>query len=149
MWAGAVTSYTVNKRVTTARMLSGRFRCGSLLRHFNPDISGICELCGKELEDIPHIILPRCPNLLSQADILRRYAENTLATCPTAFQLFSDIVVKGKDDYLKVQFFVDPSVIPAVIAAAQVNKHIMEAILTVTTTWCYSMNRTRCKLLGI
>ena len=149
MWAGAVTSYTVNKRVTTARMLSGRFRCGSLLRHFNPDISGICELCGKELEDIPHIILPRCPHLLSQADILRRYAENTLATCPTAFQLFSDIVVKGKDDYLKVQFFVDPSVIPAVIAAAQVNKHIMEAILTVTTTWCYSMNRTRCKLLGI
>ena len=59
-------------------ILSGRFRCGSLLRHFDPHISGICELCGQELENLPNIILPRCPHLLDRADILLRYAQDTL-----------------------------------------------------------------------
>ena len=34
MWTWATTPYRVNKCVTVSRMISGRFRAGSLLRHF-------------------------------------------------------------------------------------------------------------------
>ena len=43
---GTVTNcYDVNKMVIKLRMLSGRYRVGSLLRHFIPLHSGLCELC--------------------------------------------------------------------------------------------------------
>ena len=143
-----VTSYEVNKCITVARMLSGRFRCGSLLRHFYPNkISGLCELCELEIEDIPHIILPKCPRLYEQSKILLTFAEETLADCPIATKIFSDIFVMGKDDKTKVQFMLDPTVIPQVIRATQMNANLLPRILKITTTWCYSLNRTRRNLL--
>ena len=148
MYLHAVTSYQVNKCVTVARMLSGRFRCGSLLRHFYPQkVSGVCELCTLEIEDIPHIILPKCPLLYDKAESLLKFAQDTLSVCPSATNIFSNIFTHGKDDYLKVQFMLDPTVIPEVIRAAQINTNIIQIILRVTTTWSYSLNKTRKKLL--
>ena len=129
-------------------MLSGRFHCGSLLRHFYPQkVSGVCELCTLEIEDIPHIILPKCPLLYDKAESLLKFAQDTLSVCPSATNIFSNIFTHGKDDYLKVQFMLDPTVIPEVIRAAQINTNIIQIILRVTTTWCYSFNKTRKKLL--
>ena len=45
----AAHSYDVNKMVIQLCMLSCRYHLGSLLRHFYPERSGICELCGDEL----------------------------------------------------------------------------------------------------
>ena len=56
--------------------------------------------------------------------------------------------MNSEDDQLKVQFFLDPTVIPAVIAATQTEPEIIPLILSATTTWCYSLNRERIKLLG-
>ena len=137
MYTHAVTSYQVNKCITVARMLSGRFRCGSLLRHFYPQkVSGICELCSLEIEDIPHIVLPKCPLLFEKAASLMKFAQDTLSVCPSAAKIFSDIFIHGKDDNLKVQFMLDPSVIPEVIRAAQINNNSIQIILRVTTSWC-------------
>ena len=144
MYTHAVTSYQVNKCITVARMLSGRFRCGSLLRHFYPEkVSGICELCTLEIEDLPHIILPKCPPLYEKAESLLNFAQDTLSVCPSATKIF----IHGKDDHLKVQFMLDPTVIPVVIRAAQANNDIIPTILKITTTWCYSLNKTRKNLL--
>ena len=148
MWSTAVSSYHVNKCVVVARMLSGRFRCGSLLRHFSPHISGLCELCGEELEDLPHILLPRCPQLRDRSDVLLRFARETLSSSPLACQLFQRIT-ESKDDNKFVQFVLDPSAVPEIITAAQTDPDILPLLFSVTTTWCYSLNRTRTKLLGI
>ena len=49
------------------RMLGGRYRVGTLLKHFSPGYSGVCELCGTEVEDLVHLLLPRCPLLVEYA----------------------------------------------------------------------------------
>ena len=148
MYTYAVTSYQVNKIVTVSRLLSGRFRSGSLVRHFYPDkVSGICELCHQELEDIPHIILPRCAELKPKAQQLLNYAQDSLTICATAAELFDNIFMQCEDDTLKVQFMLDPSVIPEVIAAAQQDSNILAVLYRITTTWCHSLVRTRSKLL--
>ena len=66
MWSVATDSYSVNKIIVVARMLSVRFRCGSLVRHFSASETGLCKLCGTETEDIEHILIPRCPALLGR-----------------------------------------------------------------------------------
>ena len=80
----AQTSFSVNKCVTVCRMLSGRFRCASLLRHFSQHISGLCELCKAEIEDLAHILVPRCIHLLDQADSLLKFAHEKLISCALA-----------------------------------------------------------------
>ena len=148
MWRMAVTSYKVNKCVTVSRMLSGRFRCGSLLRHFHPHISGICELCGLEQEDLAHIVVPRCPELRDRAHHLFRFARETLQSSEKASTIL-ETTLSSKDDNRIVQLFLDPSVIPEVIAAEQTEPGTLNIILNITTTWCYALNKTRMKLLGI
>ena len=51
-------AYDVNKMIVQLRMLSGRYRVGTLLKHFSPANSGLCELCNQEVEDLPHLLLP-------------------------------------------------------------------------------------------
>ena len=144
----ATDTYKVNKCTTVLRLLSGRFRCGSLTRHFYPNITtGICELCGTEVEDIPHIILPNCTALKDRAESLLIFARNTLEMSQTASTILRN-VLNSEDDILKTQFFLDPTVLPDVISANQQDSSILNLILSVTTTWCYSLTRHRNKLLG-
>ena len=148
MLTWATDSYKVNKCITVSRLLSGRFQCGSLVRHFYPHVTtGLCELCGTEVEDIPHIILPKCTALKSRAESLLIFANNTLAISLRASEILRTIL-HCEDDILKVQFFLDPTVVPDVISAIQEDKSILNLILGVTTTWCYSLTRQRNKLLG-
>ena len=52
--------FEVNKAVTQARMLSGRFRTQELCKYFSPKTSGLCLICPPELqtnEDIEHILV--------------------------------------------------------------------------------------------
>ena len=129
-------------------MLSGKFRCWSLLRHFYQHVTGLCELCGREVEDLPHILLPQYPLLKDRADLLKRFARDTLSENKTASEIFFAIF-DDEDDNAKMQILLDPSTIPIIIAATQIDEDVLQQILKVTTTWCYSMNRTRVKLLGI
>ena len=147
MWSFATTSYKVNKCVTVSRMLSGRFHCGNLLRHMYPSVSGVCELCGKECEDLLHIVLPRCPFLKARAENLLEYARATLLQSKTATDIFFN-TFKSKDDKAIVQMLLDPSVVPEIIAATQKEAQVLQLIMSVTTTWCYTLNRARIKLLG-
>ena len=147
MWSSAATSYHVNKCVVTARMLSGRYRCGSLLRHFSPACSGLCELCGEEQEDLAHILLPRCSLLQERKEFLVQFARDRLAIFPSAITIFERRLLSPETDNF-LQFLLDPSAVPEMIIATQSQPEILSSVFRVTTTWCYAMHRTRLKLLG-
>ena len=57
--------------------------------------------------------------------------------------------MSSKDDLVKVQFVLDPSVMHEVIAAEQKIPGTLKLLLSVTSTWCYSLNKLRTKLLRI
>ena len=71
-------SYDINKMIVQLRMLSGRYRVGSLQRHFSHEHSGFCELCGLEVEDIIHLLVPRCPFLQERKVLLIEYAASSI-----------------------------------------------------------------------
>ena len=56
--------------VVQLRLLSGRARLGSLVKHFSPANDGLCELCQEEEEDISHFLMTRCPMLKERANLL-------------------------------------------------------------------------------
>jgi hypothetical protein len=137
-------SYDTNKMIIQLRMLSGRYRVGSLLKHFSTGHTGICELCGSEEEDLSHILVPRCPLLHERRNLLLEYSRTVLQQSSTCSTIFEDIL--PTDNF--VQFILDCSVLPVVIHAAQHDKTILPLLFKISRTWCYSMHRTRLKLLG-
>ena len=146
MWSAAMDSYSANKIIIVARMLSGRFRCGSLIRHFSPTETGVCKLCEMETEDIEHILLPRCPALLCRRPQLLQYARDRLETSPRCLKIFEKAISDPKFTNT-VQFLLDPSVHPEVILANQDDESSYPLILKITSTWCYSLYRLCAKLL--
>ena len=74
--------------------------------------------------------MPKCTALKSRAKSLLVFANNTLAISPRASEILRTIV-QCEDDILKVQFFLDPTVIPDVISAIQEDKSILNLILGV------------------
>ena len=140
-------SYDVNKMVIQLRMLSGRYRVGSLLRHFSPSHSGLCELCGLEIEDLSHLLIPRCPSLQERRVLLLEYSRTVLSGSTVCSTILENILT-AEDEELFVQFLLDCSVLPPVISAAQLDKEVLPLLFKITRTWCYSLHRTRLKLLG-
>ena len=138
-------SYDINKMIIQLRMLSGRYRVGTLLRHFSPKKSGVCELCMTEDEDIEHILVPRCSALKDKRAVLLGYAATILKHSELATEIFNKILA---DEENLVQFILDCSVLPPVIAAAQQDKSVLAIFFKVTRTWCYTMHRARLKLLN-
>ena len=143
----AAHSYDTNKMIVQLRMLSGRYRVGSLLKHFSPSNTGICELCATEEEDLAHILIPRCPHLQDRRLLLVEYSRSVLHQSPTCTKILEDMLSCSNQDTL-VQFLLDCSALPDVIRAAQLDNTVLPLLFKISRTWCYSMHRTRLKLLG-
>ena len=145
----ASTPYEINKMIVQLRLLSGRGRLGTLLKHFSQSNNGICELCSLETEDLGHFLLPRCPPLLERAEVLLRYMENVFRDSSLCLSILQEVLIGRKVDAdVWIQFVLDCSVIPTVIASSQVDSTVMALLFKATRTWCYSLHRTRLKLLG-
>ena len=142
----AGTAYEVNKMITQLRMLSGRYRVGSLLRHFSPTHSGMCELCESETEDLPHLLVPRCPKLQNRREALLEFSFSVLSKSEEAINIFNKLM--ASNEHTQVQFLLDCSVFSEVIHASQKDSEILSILFKVTRTWCYSMHRARLKLLN-
>ena len=135
--------------VVQLRLLSGRARLGSLIKHFSPANDGICELCFEEVEDIYHFLQTRCPALKTQANVLREYIKTTLMPSKLCSDIFVSICKNAKDDpKLWLQYVLDCSALPSIIAASQQDNSVLPLMFKATRTYCYSLHRTRLKLLG-
>ena len=73
---------------------------------------------------------------LRSSDSIESYAANVI------FNRF----IYSKDDNTKVQFVLDSSVIKEVITPEQKITRTLNLILSITTTWCYSLNKSRTRL---
>ena len=142
--------YEVTKANIQAMFLSGRYRTEKLCRYWSSNSSGHCLLphcvALKQIEDEDHILL-LCQSL---ANTRLRLSEFTMAYAkahPVVCEILLTFTNPNCPQYL--QFLIDCSVIPQVIALSQ--KHgqiILQHLFKVTRTWCYSLHRDRLKLLG-
>ena len=94
-------------------------------------------------------MVPRCPKLYPRVATLVAFARESLSDpgASAAAAIFENFLAYN-DDRLKVQFLLDPSVIPEVIAAEQSKAGTLQQLMNITTTWCYSINKLRIKLQG-
>ena len=84
LWLTAGTNpYEVNKATIQARMLSGRYRCELLCRHWSSNKAGLCLLpdCKDPgtCEDLPHILIA-CKSLIPIRTRIRLFFSNFIST---------------------------------------------------------------------
>ena len=141
----------VSMATVQASLLSGRYRCGSLLRHWSPSKeTGYCKLslsCSRTLEDIPHI-LRWCPSLTNVRHGLTDYTYRYSANLP--LELMSLLRRKcNLSSPTFVNFILDCSTDPDVIRTTQVlGSDVLDHLFTVTRTWAFVIHRERLRMLG-
>ena len=133
-----------------AIMLSGRYRCDALVRHWSPNITGFCSLsinCANQLEDIPHI-LGICSALSPTRSKLYNFTKTKSVTFPDEVKNFVlNAFQPSSPDF--IQALLDCSVIPAVIRLSQnCSDDVIAAISEISRTWIYVIHRERLKLRG-
>ena len=144
--------YEVQKAVVQSRMLSGRYRDDRLSRHFTTNTSGRCLLC--QADDVPdppvgdlHHLLLHCPSLSSRRSLLAEYWTDRTENSPVCRAFVEDF--QTKSEKYKMQFILDCSVIPSIVAATQIHGDSVQMIIfRITRTYCYSIHRERLKKLN-
>ena len=97
-------------------------------------------------EDISHI-LKHCRALDHTREKLDNFTQSYCASHPVIASLVEQYC--KVECRLFVQFLLDCSVIPEIIAAVQVQgQHILTHLFNITRVWVYSLHRDRLKLLG-
>ena len=148
--AGA-SAYQVTMALVQARMLSGRYRTERLARFWSKNKSGCCLLptCTglKKSEDIEHILV-HCGSLSTTRTGLILFTEKYGSDLPAVVkEILSTFCNLSHPNF--VQFLLDCTVLPKVISAVQLHGEcILNPLLRVTRSWCYSLHRERLKLLG-
>ena len=144
-------SYEVEKACVQARMLSGRYRTCWLSRHWSGDPTGFCSLPSCRLAPTPGTlshILTNCPDLEPARLRVLSLWTDFLQDKP----LLSPIVFKNTVDcqpHTKLQFLMDCTVLPEVIKLTETHgTSVHDSLLYLTRTYCYSLHKTRLKLLG-
>ena len=142
--------YKIAMATIQAKMLSGRYRCGALTRHWGSGHGGGCLIspyCTNILEDLVHI-LKFCPALNATRLSLYDYTMSFANSLPMKLR---NLICKKCDPSTPtfVNFILDCSSDPDVILICQEEGfHILEPLFSVTRTWAFVIHRERLKLLG-
>ena len=136
----------VSRALVQATMLSGRYRCGALSRHWDKT-DGSCLLssqCKGVIEDIPHI-LRFCPSLAITRSRLQNFTEDYSKTLPGPLRsLLLSLCVPDHSD------FCDCWTLPSIIDLhQQFGTYVHEQMYYVTRLWVYALHRERLKQLGL
>ena len=134
-----------------AHFLSGRYRTERLCRFWSTNPDGYClqESCkGLSIsEDIEHILV-RCPALTDKRRRLLRLSSDCVSQMPLLSPIINEYLLSNSDEMV-VQFLVDCSTLPMVIAAYQLfGPSVHASLFKLTRTWCFSLHRARLQLLG-
>ena len=142
--------HKVAQATVQAQMISGRYRCGAMIRHWTPGYSGCCELspqCEQTIDDVAHI-LQHCPALkpirLKLIDFTRNFAVSLPPPVSHILLTFCDT-----DNPEFCEFILDCSANSAVITLVQsYGKRVLYDMFHVTRIWVYHIHRHRLKLLS-
>ena len=139
----------VVKSLVQILMLSGRYRCGSLQRHWSKENTGFCILSSKcnEVEDIQHI-LQRCEALTPIRNRLINFNAKYSSNLPdNVSDLICDVLNPSHSRFCS--FVLDCTSQPEVVSLVQLLGHdVIWHFLRVTRTWLYALHRERLKILG-
>ena len=152
IWTYAGTNpYEVEKAVVQAKMLSGRYRCEKLRRHWSSNTGGYCELepcvSNNIVGSLEHMLLD-CEGLSdSRAGVLSLWRDK-LADQPNILSVVMKYTVSEPTNTM--QFLLDCSVLPSVIQLSQSDgSDALNLIFYLTRTFCASLHKAKFKLLGI
>ena len=138
--------YEVSKAIQQARFLSGRYRSEALCRHWSTNKNGWClsPSCHETEEGVQHILL----DCLAYSDVRKHHMAIWLSISdPILHQLLHESLSSSQK--YQLQFMLDCSVLPSVIAAVQLHgPRILTSLFKLTRTLCHSIHRERMKLLG-
>ena len=134
-----------------ALFLSGRYRSERLTRFWSQNRDGFCVLpiCKNQniFEDIEHIIL-RCQGLTDVRRRLHEFTRDYISDKPVIKPVI-DAYLYSTDDYLRMQFLLDCSVLPLVILIHQHHGPVIhQQLFRISRTWCRSLHVARMKRLG-
>ena len=152
IWSSAGSNpYEVEKACCQAKMLSGRYRTCLLSRHWSGDSSGCCSLPTCRLDPtpgtLPHI-LTECVDLAPARQRVISLWSEYLRDKPILLPTIKLYTV-GTKSSLFIQFLVDCTVLPDVIALKQLHgQSVHDSLLYLTRTFCFSVHKERLKLLG-
>ena len=140
----------VNRSLVQALMLSGRYRCGALTRHWDKT-DGSCLLsvvCKGVIEDIPHI-LKSCPALAVTRINLLDFTKRYLTDLPDQMKFHLESLFHP-DHSNFCQLLLDCSPIPSLISLTQhLGPSILGHIFYLSRIWVFALHRERLKMLGI
>ena len=149
LWLTAGASpYQVTKALVQAKMLSGRYRTERLMRHWSKNKDGNCLLpsCDGLSEDLEHILVT-CKSLSVTRQSLASFTKDYAIRFPQIASIVQFYCSPTNPQF--VQFLLDCSCLPDVIVTAQMfGEDILHHLFRITRTWCYSLHRSRLKLLG-
>ena len=105
--------YEVEKAVTQARMISGRYRCEKLRRHWSQNTAGYCELepCFSDntVGSLEHMLLD-CKGLSESRSAVLTLWRRKLESYPAL-----KLIIQNLTNLTSVQFLLDPGATPEVI----------------------------------
>ena len=140
--------FETNKALIVCRLLSGRYISDWHARNWSKDNpEGFCLLCpGKEIPgNIEHLLIS-CEALEEKRLRIIEYWNMQSEGNNHLKQLLSAVLSYPPQD--RVQFLLDPSVVPSVISGCQDDLYSLDDIFPLTRTYCYAMHRRRMQLLG-
>ena len=138
-------SYEICKAIIQAKMLSGRYRTDQFVRHFT-DNDGSCATCESNVPgDIVHFLLT-CPAFKNTRDRLLQNLETNSDISDKVKTLIKNAL---QTTHTASQLLLDPSVLPSAISLKQTKEPlILPHLLKFSRSWCFSVHKTRMKLLG-
>ena len=145
-------STNVARALVQSVMLSGRYQCGALTRHWQRDYDGCCLLspeCNGQLETIPHL-LQFCAGLRGTRESLATFTSEYSLNLPIGLKdLISSLCFPESPTFC--QFLLDCSTIPAVISASQSlgEVYVHDHLFYISRIWVYAIHRERLKKLGM
>ena len=129
-------------------MVSGRYRTERLSRFWSKNKEGFCLLpsCHGNMvhEDLEHILV-HCGSLQECRDGLMDFTTKfSHNLTPSVTQIVQKFI-----NPISPQFLLDCSCLPEVVMAVQQQgDQVLRHLFRITRTWCYSLHRSRLKLLG-
>ena len=128
-------------------MISGRYRCEKLRRHWSQNTDGYCELepcfSNNTIGSLEHMLL-FCEGLYEPRSAVLSLWRRKLEPYPSLKLIFQNLTKETS-----VQFLLDPSATQDVISLMQKKDNdSLNLIFHLSRTYCASLHRYKMKLLG-